>query len=159
METGRNRNFSTDTLTGKFTDWLNGAIGSIMFFNTRSSLLQTLSTVNFINYSDNNMFKAAKAFANQKQYWSDFKRLMNSDFLVDRRRGLRFNVNEADIANMAKEGGARGIVNKLLEVGFLPTQIADSFAIAAGGATFYRNRIQTYVKQGMPQKLFKSLER
>ena len=152
METGRNRNFSTDTLTGKFTDWLNGAIGSIMFFNTRSSLLQTLSTVNFINYSDNNMFKAAKAFANQKQYWSDFKKLMNSDFLVDRRRGLRFNVNEADIANMAKEGGARGIINKLLEVGFLPTQIADSFAIAAGGATFYRNRIQTYVKQGMPQK-------
>ena len=28
----------------------------------------------------------------------------------------------------------------------------DSFAIAAGGATFLRNRIDTYVKQGMKQK-------
>ena len=30
--------------------------------------------------------------------------------------------------------------------------MADSFAIASGGATFYRNRINTYLKQGMDQK-------
>jgi hypothetical protein len=123
-----------------------------MFFNTRSALLQTISAVNFVNFSDNNIFKAGKAYANQKQFWSDFMSLMNSEFLVDRRRGLRINVNEADIANMANEGGARGVVSKLLEFGFLPTQIADSFAIASGGATFYRNRINTYKKQGLDQK-------
>jgi hypothetical protein len=50
---------------------------------------------------------------------------------------------------MAREGGARGVISKLLEFGFLPTQIADSFAIASGGATFYRNRINTYKKQGL----------
>jgi hypothetical protein len=50
---------------------------------------------------------------------------------------------------MANEGGARGVISKLLEFGFLPTQIADSFAIASGGATFYRNRINTYKKQGL----------
>jgi len=75
--------------------------------------------------------------------------LMNSEFLIDRRRGLRINVNEADIANMASQSGARGVVAKILEVGFLPTQIADSFAIASGGASFYRNRINTYKKQGL----------
>ena len=120
-----------------------------MFFNTRSALLQTISSINFVNFTDNNILAAGKAFANQKQYWSDFMTLMNSDFLKERRGGLRINVNEADIADMAKKGGARGAINKLLEFGFTPTQIADSFAIASGGATFYRNRIKSLKKQGM----------
>ena len=149
MKTGRNRAFTGDSITGRVTDWLTNSIGTIMFFNTRSALLQTISAVNFVNFSDNNIFKAGKAYSNQKQFWSDFMTLMNSEFLVDRRRGLRINVNEADIANMANQGGARGVVSKLLEFGFLPTQIADSFAIASGGATFYRNRINTYKKQGL----------
>jgi len=149
MKSGRNRNFQGDTLTGRFTDWVTGSIGTIMFFNTRSALLQTISSINFINFTDNNVLAAGKAFANQKQFWSDFMTLMNSDFLKERRGGLRINVSEADIADMAKKGGARGVINKLLEFGFTPTQIADSFAIASGGATFYRNRIKTLKKQGM----------
>ena len=149
MKTGRNRSFTGDSKTGKLVDWLTNSIGTIMFFNTRSALLQTISAVNFVNFSDNNIFKAGKAYANQKQYWSDFMTLMNSEFLIDRRRGLRINVNEADIANMASQSGARGVIAKMLEIGFLPTQIADSFAIASGGATFYRNRINSYKKQGL----------
>ena len=47
MKTGRNRNFSDDSLTARFTDWLQGSIGAIMFFNSRSSLLQNLSSINF----------------------------------------------------------------------------------------------------------------
>ena len=152
MKTGRNRDFPGDSMTGRFTDWLTGSVGAIMFFNTRSAVLQTISAINFINFKDNNIFAAAKAFANQKQYWADFMTLMNSDFLKERRGGLRINVNEADIADMAKKGGARGAISKLLELGFLPTQIADSFAIASGGSTFYRNRIDTYKKQGLTDK-------
>tara|TARA_R100001230_G_C5657711_1_gene162484 strand:- start:49 stop:1257 length:1209 start_codon:yes stop_codon:yes gene_type:complete len=120
-----------------------------MFFNTRSAVLQTISAVNFINFKDNNIFAAGKAFANQKQYWKDFVKLFNSDFLLARRDGLRMNVNEADIADMAKKGGVRGVINELLRFGFTPTQLADSFAIASGGSTFYRNRIKTYEKQGL----------
>mgnify|MGYP003342305676 CR=1 FL=1 len=152
MESGRNRRFSDDSLTGRFTDWLQGSIGTIMFFNTRSALLQTISAMNFINFTDNNPLAAAKAFGNQKQFWSDFVKLINSDFLKARRSGLRMNVNEADIADMAKKGGPRAVINKLLQLGFAPTQIADSFAIASGGATFYRNRINTYKKQGLSQQ-------
>jgi hypothetical protein len=151
METGRNRNFSDDSLTARFTDWLQGSIGAIMFFNSRSSLLQNLSSINFLNFTDNNPLAAAKAFANQKQYWSDFSKLINSDFLKARRSGLRMNVNEADIADMAKKGGPRAVISKLLQFGFTPTQVADSFAIASGGATFYRNRIKSLMKQGMSQ--------
>ena len=151
MKTGRNRSFSDDSLTGRFTDWLQGSVGAIMFFNTRSAVLQTLSAFNFINFTDNNPYAAAKAFGNQKQYWKDFTKLINSDFLKERRSGLRMNVNEADIADMAKQEGPRGVINKLLQLGFAPTQIADSFAIASGGATFYRNRAKTYMKEGMDQ--------
>ena len=152
MQTGRNRNFSGDSTTGRFTDWLTGSVGAIMFFNTRSAVLQTISAANYINFEDNNIFAAGKAFANQKQYWTDFMKLMNSDFLKERRGGLRMNVNEADISDMAKKGGARGVISKLLEFGFTPTQVADSFAIASGGSTFYRNRIKTYKKQGLSEK-------
>ena len=51
MKTGRNRNFSDDSLTARFTDWLQGSIGAIMFFNSRSSLLQNLSSINFLNFT------------------------------------------------------------------------------------------------------------
>ena len=152
MKSGKNRNFDGDSLTGKFLDWVNGSTGAIMFFNTRSAILQTISAVNFINWSDNNVFKASAAFANQKQYWKDFMFLFNSDFLKERRDNLTINVNEADIAEMANKGGAKGALAYLLQKGFLPTQIADGFAIASGGSTFYRNRIKTYLKEGMSQK-------
>ena len=120
-----------------------------MFFNTRSATLQLISAVNFINFGDNNVIAAGKAFANQPQFWSDFKTLWNSDFLVERRDGLKINVNEQDIADVAKESGVRGVINKLLKLGFTPTQLADSFAIASGGSTFYRNRLNSLVKGGM----------
>jgi len=151
MKTGRNKNYSDDSLTARFTDWLNGSIGVTMFLNTRSAVLQTLSATNFVNFSDNNPYKAGKAFANQPQYWKDFMYLFNSDFLKSRRGGLRMDVTESDIADMAKKGGPKAVVGKILQFGFTPTQMADSFAIASGGATFYRNRINTYKKQGLSQ--------
>ena len=153
MENGTNR--SKDRNYGQsWTNWVNGSVGAIMFFNGRSAVLQTLSTVNFINFQDNNIFKAGKALANQKQYWSDFTTLFNSDFLKARRAGLQINVNEAELANAVAgaQNKAKAALAYLLKKGFLPTQIADSFAIASGGSTFYRNRIKTYVKQGMDQK-------
>ena len=153
METGRNRSFGTDTITGRFTDWLTNSVGAIMFFNTRSAVLQTISAINFINFTDNNVLKAGQAFANQPQYWKDFIKLFNSPFLLDRRSGVKLNVNEADIAEMAKGPGnsARNVVAGLLKLGFLPTQIADSFAIASGGASFYRNRIKALMKEGLTE--------
>ena len=151
MKTGRNKPFTSDSLAGRVTDWLNNSVGAIMFFNTRSAVLQTISSINFVNWSDNNIYEAGKAFANQPQYWKDFKLLFNSDFLKERRGGLRFNVSESEIADAAKKGGARGVISKILQAGFLPTQMADSFAIASGGATFYRNRVKSYIKEGLTE--------
>jgi hypothetical protein len=154
MKSGSNRGAMGDTLTGRFVDWLNGSVGAIMFFNMRSAVLQTISSVNFVNLSDNNILKAASAFANQPQYWKDVVKLMNSDYLIERRNGLKINVNEADIAEIAAESKnkAKAFISKVLKLGFLPTQIADSFAIASGGATFYRNRYKSLKKEGLSDK-------
>jgi hypothetical protein len=154
MKTGSNRGFKGDTLTGRFIDWINNSVGAIMFFNMRSAVLQTISAVNFVNWSDNNPLKASAAFANQPQYWKDVMKLMNSDYLVERRNGLKINVSEADIAEIAAESKnkAKAFISKILKLGFLPTQIADSFAIASGGATFYRNRYKSLKKEGLSDK-------
>jgi len=149
MKNGTNRPSSTTDNTNTWNTWVNNSIGAIMFFNRRSALLQTLSTVNFINWSDNNPLKAAAAFANQKQYWSDFATLFNSPKLKQRRSGLKSDVNEAEIARAVKGSKNKAVaaLSYLLKIGFTPTQMADSFAIAAGGATFYRNRIKSYLKK------------
>ena len=154
MKTGKNRMFSGNRLSNQILDYINGSIGTIMFFNTRSAVLQTISSINFINWSFNNPLKAGQAFTNQKQYWKDFMTLMNSDYLLDRRNGLRLNVSESEIADAAatSKNKAKAAINYILEKGFLPTQYADSFAIASGGATYYRNRINDLMKnQGMSQ--------
>ena len=88
MKTGKNRLFSESRIGNQVLDYINGSIGAIMFFNTRSAILQTISSVNFVNFSDNNIFKASKAFANQPQFWKDFTMLFNSDQLKQRRRKL-----------------------------------------------------------------------
>tara|TARA_R110000787_G_scaffold53340_1_gene125104 strand:- start:81 stop:1397 length:1317 start_codon:yes stop_codon:yes gene_type:complete len=135
-------------------NWLNGSVGSVMFFNMRSALLQQMSIVNYINFADNNVFASAKAFANQPQYWKDWAFIFNSDMLKQRRGGIMTDVNGAELAaDMRKSKSPhRFLISKLLELGFLPTQIGDNIAIATGGATYYRNRINTYLKQGLSKK-------
>jgi predicted kinase len=155
MKSGSNRPLGGDRVSNAILDWLNNSVGAIMFLNTRSAILQTISAVNFINWGDNNILKAGKAFANQKQFWSDFLTLMNSDYLLERRDGLKINVSESEIAD-AVEGSdnkVKAAISYLLNKGFVFTRYADSFAIASGGATFYRNRIESLVEQGMDRKL------
>jgi predicted kinase len=147
METGQNKAKGSGRIVNEWNDWVNNSVGAIMFFNRRSALMQTLSTVNFVNWSDNNPIKAAAAFANQPQYWKDFITLWSSPKLVARRKGLESDIQEAEIARAAKKGGVKGVISYLLKIGFTPTQLADSFAIASGGATFYRNRIKSYLKE------------
>ena len=151
MKSGRNRPDGANQQTNLWLNWVNDSVGTIMFFNMRSALLQTISTINFVNWSDNNPARAAAAFANQKQYWNDFSTLWNSDFLKQRRSGLKTDVNADEIAASAaaSTNKVRAALSYILKKGFLPTQTADSFAIASGGATFYRNRIKSLMKEGM----------
>jgi hypothetical protein len=147
MEKGTNRLEYQSQHVTDILNFLNGSIGNIMFLNSRSALLQTISAANFLNWSDNNVFAAGKAFSNQKQYWKDFMYLINSDYLAQRRGGLRINVSESEIADLASRKGPRAKIAWLLNKGFVLTRYADSFAIGFGGSTFYRNRLNTYLNK------------
>tara|TARA_B100001939_G_scaffold313873_1_gene297917 strand:+ start:1 stop:4746 length:4746 start_codon:yes stop_codon:yes gene_type:complete len=153
METGSNRQRGNNKLVNQFTDWINNAVGNIMFLNVRSSILQTISFTNFVNWSDNNPLKYMAAVGNFPQFTKDFAMIWNSDFLKQRRKGLQTDVSAAEIMNQAANSKNKvgAMISYILGKGYLPTQMGDSFAICMGGAGFYRNRVDTYLKQGLSQ--------
>jgi len=160
IKTGVNRPKGSSGKPNMFMNWLNASVSGVMFFNTRSALLQQLSNVNFLNFADNNILAAGKAFANQKQYWADFAMIFNSDMLKQRRGGIGTDINGAELAEAIKKARPDSmfdqvsiIVGKALKLGFLPTQIGDNIAIATGGAAFYRNRVNKLMKNGMSRKV------
>ena len=148
METGTNRTVGKDSVTNKWMNWVNSATSTIMFFNQKSAALQTISSLNYMNGSFNNPLLAAKAFANQPQYWKDFVKIFNSDMMVQRRAGLKINIEANEL--ITRVGGSKdkmsSALSYLLQKGFLPTKYADSFAISLGGATYYRNLVKKYQK-------------
>ena len=154
MTNGTNRTVGQNRQVNAWLNWVNNSVGTIMFFNRKSALLQSISTINFLNWSDNNPMKAAMAYANQPQFWKDFVYIWNSPKLKQRRRGLQTDLQWQEIASAAKRGKGNkvnAVISYLLKIGFTPTQLVDNFAIAAGGAPFYRNRLNTYLKKGMSQ--------
>ena len=144
MKTGRNR-VSTDAQSNSFLKWINRAVATTMFVNTRSAVLQTLSSLNYIGKPNNNIFQATKALFS-KGWKKDFNTLWNSDYLLNRRDGAKFDV----LADEITEGESTKI-NKLLKFGFLPTRYADSFAIALGGSAMYSNTKKALMKNGMSE--------
>lgn len=155
MKLGTNR---LDSSSDAFFNWLNGATGVTMWWNMRSGILQTISATNFINMTDNNIVKAGARMVNFPQFRRDFLTLWNSEYLKDRRSGLMNDVAEAELAQMMNDQRNKNVLDLfksfnywLLKTGFTPTRLADSFAIAFGGASFYRNRIETYKKQGLTE--------
>ena len=152
MEYGQ-RKAKKSRMEQEWDNWVNNSVGSIMFLNTKSALLQTISAANYLNWGDNNIVAASARIADIKQFSKDFAMIWSSDMLLTRRDGEQRGVNEAELARAVQEGKSpQAIVSWLLQKGFLPTQLADSFAISLGGASFYRNRTNSYIKDGMSKK-------
>ena len=150
MEYGRNRN-RPGRIENAWNNWVNNSVGAIMFFNMRSAFLQTISAANYVDMKNNNILEAGKRIANVPQFAKDFAYIFNSDMLKQRRAGNERTINEAELTARL-EGSTNKVkatIAFLLEKGFLPTQIADSFAISSGGATYYRSQVMAYEKQGM----------
>ena len=122
-----------------------------MAVNMRSAILQQLSTVNYMNWNFNNPIKMGLAMANVPQFRKDYIKILNSDFLKERRGGMAIEVNLADIADSNPGNIFLRLNKKVLELGFKPTQWGDSNAIAFGGATWYRNRYNELIKEGMSE--------
>ena len=156
MKTGSNR---AEGASDSLLNWINGSTAVTMFWNARSAVLQVLGGINYINTSDNNIVKAGFAMLNIPQYTKDFFTIWNSDYVKDRRSGLMNDVAEAEFAQLMNDPRNNTLIDKLkaanyflLRSGFTPTRVMDSFAIAFGGAGFYRNRLKTYLKEGMSEE-------
>ena len=156
MKTGSNR---LEGSNDKFLNWLNESTAVTMFWNTRSAMLQVLGAINYVNTSDNNILKIGQTLANPKQWVSDFLTVWNSNYSRDRRSGLMNDVAEAELAQLMNDSRNVSVLDKVkafkywvLKSGFGATRVMDSFAIALGGASFYRNRLKTYLKQGYSEE-------
>ena len=154
-----NKNMQLDNATKGFMHWIRGSVGVTMFFNSRSGLLQLVSTLNYINTSDNNPLSFGTAMANLPQLRKDVAYLWNSDYLQDRRTGMLNDLQEQEIQAIIFNNDSKNPIdifhqatNWALKKGFFLTRIFDSIAIAFGGASFYRNRINTYIKDGFNEK-------
>ena len=151
METGQNRKKGKDKEFNSAMNWINQSVGAVMAINMRSAILQQMSIVNYMNWSFNNPIKMGIAMANVPQFMKDYIRIINSDFLKERRGGMAIEVNLADIADSNPGNLFLRLNKKVLELGFKPTQWGDSNAIAFGGATWYRNRYNQLIKEGISE--------
>jgi hypothetical protein len=154
MKNGTNRPSNADRLTNAFTNWLNNAVGAIMFFNRRSATLQLLSMLNYVNAQENNPLAIAKTVLNVKQYGKDIYTILSSPKIKKRFAGEGRGVNEAEISSAVSTSTNKtsALLSYLLKVGFTPTRAADATAIALGGASYYRNKINAYKKEGLSDK-------
>lgn len=153
MKNGKNQAMGSGKATAAVNAWVNGSVAEIMFLNTKSGVLQLISSLNYLNLRDNNPIMAGKALLNFPQFAKDFATIFNSDMMKERRQGLKEDVSAAEIANAAAtaKNKVKAVAAYLAKIGFTPTTIADALAIGMGGAPFYRNRINTYKKQGMSE--------
>ena len=156
MRTGRNTMQGLDSDTKIMLQFISGAVGNIMFLNTRSAGLQLLSATNFMEAGDNTWGKSLKTiFTKMPTLAKDYKMLMDTDFLLDRRNALKMDVNDSDIARIAQGKGIQGKLARFLQWGYVFTQAADSRAIALGGAVYYRNAYDSLIEQGIDPKIAK----
>lgn len=156
MQTGSNR---LEGSSDAFLNFTNGATAITMFWNIRSAALQVLGAINYVNTSDNNILEIGKTLLNPKQWVRDFFTVWNSDYSRDRRSGLMNDIAEAELAQLMNDSRNTSVLDKvtafkywLLKNGFGATRVMDSFAIALGGSSFYRNRLNTYLKQGYSEE-------
>ena len=148
IKAGSNRTEQLSKTTRALFDFMNGTAGVVMFGNVRSAVLQLISSTNYIDYSDNNLLAATKAMANFPQFVNDFMYIMNSDFLLARRNGLQMDINESEIIDKTKTASNkfRAMLALILSKGYVFTKYGDSTAIALGGATYYRNKVNAYLR-------------
>ena len=157
MNSGRSTASTSKSDWTGFLNWVNKSQATIMFFNGRSAVLQTISSVNFVNTTDNNPLAAGKAFANVPQLWDDINMILKSDFIKARKEGTTINVIEEDFirevnSKKGMDSKYNAAVGYLLDNGYTFTRAADALAIAVGGATFYRNRLNSLIKQGVKKE-------
>jgi len=154
IKKGRARGVGDNKLANTYLNWVRGSVATTMFFNTRSALLQQLSIVNFTNWEENNVLAQGKFLAsNPKEYAKYWAKIFNSDWMKERRQGLKTDINEAELAAAVQnsKNPNKAILSYILQKGFALTKYGDNIAIATGGASYLYHREKMYIKNGLTE--------
>ena len=146
IKSGSNRKPSKNEWENRAADWLNGANAVTMSLNMKSGVMQLTSSLNYINMTDNNPVAAGMAIGNIPAYSAAVRKILQSDYIQQRMGGDKIDVSQSEVAEAAKNGGAKGLINLGLQKGYVVTRWADAAAIGSGGGTFLVNRTKTYIE-------------
>ena len=140
MKSGRNRT-SMDAESNTFNKWLGRAVGTTMFLNFRSSLLQLISTVNYASKPGMGFGSISGGWVgNMSETWAAAKELRDSAYMRARFKGEKFDLLADEIGNDPSR------IDKVLKHGFILTKIGDVGAILIGGAPYYNARKKQIAK-------------
>jgi hypothetical protein len=154
MKTGTNRKEGMDRNTAAATQWISNSVGAIMFMNVRAASFQLLSTFNYINWQENNIFAIGQRVLDVKQLSKDIYTILTSPKIKQRFAGEGRGIEESEIANALRNARNKpaALLQYLLKIGFTFTRAADAMAIALGGAPYYRNNVIAFEKQGFSKE-------
>ena len=140
--TGKNQPAKQNAATRALDKWINRTVGTVMTLNTRSALLQLISTSNFIVNDPKAVFDGLNATKAEKALVRDF--LKNSEWAKERGKG-KVDLAVDSIFNDDKPG----FVDTVLQKGYVLTKLGDKFAITTGGAPYMIGKYKQYTKDGM----------
>ena len=134
MKEGRNRN-AHDSQANTFNKWLGRAVGTTMFFNTRSAALQLISTINYVTKPGVGYSGLIGAWTtNRAEAKKAAKELLATGYMKARVKGDKFDLLADEI------GSSDSWIDKMLTKGFSLTKWGDKSAIIWGGVPFYMAR-------------------
>ena len=125
--------------------WINYSVGGIMFLNTRSAVLQLLSTANFAVDNPSLTFNGMRA---PKALKDDVARMIaGSPWLKNRAKGK----TELALDEIADKG-SQNPLDKLLSFGYELTKFGDRSAITLGGVPFATGLYMEGLNKGLSKE-------
>ena len=142
--TGKNQTGKQNEATKVLDKWINRTVGTVMTLNTRSAILQLLSTSNFMVSDPTAVFSGIGASKADKQLVKSF--LKGSEWVKERGKG------KVDLAvDAIFNDDQPGFVDKVLQKGYVLTKLGDKFAITTGGAPYMTGKYLKYKNEGLSQ--------
>ena len=143
--TGKNQPAKQNAATRALDKWINRTVGTVMALNTRSAILQLISTSNFIINDPHAVFTGFNATREERNAVKDF--LKNSEWAKERGKG-KVDLAVDSIFNDDKPG----FIDTVLQKGYVLTKLGDKFAITTGGAPFMTGKYKNYLKEGLSKE-------
>jgi hypothetical protein len=165
MKTGKMNQLSDPNMSW-FNLWLVGSVSSIMWYNSRSAILQLISMFNYIESdgvsSPFNWFRTVGAAMSTgkmtkrgEKFWNELQYLRSSDYMKTRMDNIEMDIEgnilaqQGDFSQLKGKNRSKALVIWALKNGYALTKTGDAVAILVGGTPYFMARMEHYLNQGM----------